>query len=306
MVEARDSDPFVAQAMRRHCTSLVAALVAALLATALAAAPTGAQRSDSIPRELAEALLGGFGRVGATSLRVGTASEGFPSSLIPADARVLGSLTRMTQSTTVLVLPQPEGEVRRVMQDRLAASGFALFRSPEPPRRGFVSSAMEGYATAGQYCRGDEGIMLTAMRREPGGTMVWLQHVSERVGGGWCRTREQLARGPSLYDNLPVPALTPPDGFRSEQSGSGGGGDTWSLTARLFGNGSSESVVRHYTEQLVADGWVAMERTQGNDAALQLLRREKDGQLEWSAVLLAVSPARGQGPMDVTLNLRKY
>lgn len=288
--------------MRRHRTSFPTILVAFLIA----AAPLGAQVSDSIPRELALALLGGLGRTGAAAIVVGSAPDGFPISLVPPGATVLGGRAQNSQSTAVLAMAQPEDEARRILEERLNANGFSVFNGHEAPRRGFVSAEFGGTTSSGNYCRGDEGMTMTVRRRERGGSIALLFRTDPQSRSGICRSRDQIARSANYFELLPVPALTPQDGFRSEQAGSGGGGDSWSLTARLFGNGSSEAVVRHYTAQLVADGWVATERTHASGVALQLLRRENAGKLEWSAVLLAVSPMAAQAPMDVTLNLRKH
>lgn len=278
-------------------------VVGALAVLGSSAGPLRAQAvSDSIPRELALALLTGFGPMDGTALHVSRIADGLPAAIVPAEATVLGSLGRLTQSTTILALPHPEDEARRLMQERVRASGFTPFAPAEPRQRGFVSSGV-AMRPAGAYCRGDESLLLLVRGRELGRSLVWLSHSKGRVDGGLCRVPPPSPR--NFMDDLPVPALFPPDGFRSEGGGSGGGGDAYSLTARLIGDGTSEAVVRHYTTQLVADGWSATERTSTDGAAYQLLRREKDGTLAWSAVLLAVGPA-GQGPMDVSLALRRH
>lgn len=263
------------------------------------------QSPDSIPRELAVVLLGSFGGVGAVSLQVGRAHAGFPSELIPAGATVLGSLSRESQATTVLVFTQTESESRRLMRGVLEANGFLLAPMAQERRPGFVTTGL-GSALSGQYCRGEDGMMLSTQPREGGGSFVRMVHVSGRLSSGWCGERGPLGASRATFmDSLPVPPLLPPDDFRVEGVGMGGASDDVRLTARLFGNGSSESVVRHYTAQLVLDGWMPTEHSHTSGAAFQLLRRLQDGKLAWSATLMAVGGIN-DGPMHVSLNLRRH
>src|SRR5437763_211583 len=114
-------------------TKLHMMMVTAVAATAAMAMPHAASaqqraRSDSLPRDLVEALLrpgGGSLYGGGTDFFVGKLPPAIePYLYVPRGARVLGGMTSITGLTAVLLVPPGAEDVTAVFQRELPKLGW--------------------------------------------------------------------------------------------------------------------------------------------------------------------------------------
>ena len=222
----------------------------ALIIALIAVAPLSAQQpgSDAIPRELALALIGGFGgQRAAPTIIVGRAPASFPANTLPAAANVLGGTEHRRAATVVFTMPESPDPARNTLVRHLEGSGWRV--ADHERGQGFVPSSTEFPRT---YCRNDAGMTVIVRDRPQGGTLALLSSwsVPER---GPC---EQDDRGRfGRLDRPDLPMLEAPPGARMLGSGMGGGGDGREAHARLESSMSSPDLAAHYARQLTRAGW---------------------------------------------------
>lgn len=235
----------------------------AVLASLSGATPLRAQASpDSlIPRRLLTALFGAIGWADPSSfdLRVGQAAGGLPASAIPPGAEVMGSLVFEELAVTVVVVPMSAVDAIALVRSRLASDGWTPAPPPkprEPEGRGFVNRDDEQADIANLFCRGDATVRVVASAQLPQRSQLALLHQMHQQYSA-C-TGDPKRQTP--WADLPVPALYPPPGARTQGTSSGGGGDSWESSARIVSAMTADDLLAHYGAQLETAGWVARSR----------------------------------------------
>ena len=218
---------------------------------ALIAVPTlSAQQpaSDAIPRELALALIGGFGgqRTPPTII-VGRAPASIPAASLPPGVNVLGGTEHRRGSTAVFTTPESPDSARNTLVRHLERSGWRV--ADREWGQGFVPSPTE---VPSLYCRNDEGMNVLVRERAQGGTLALLSIWNGPVQGP-CDERERNRSG--RVERPDLPTLEAPPGARMLGSGMGGGREGREAHARLESTMSTADIAAHYARQLTRAGW---------------------------------------------------
>ena len=295
---------------------LLALLVAAPLAGQAPGAADPPHRSDSVPRELVQALL-----PNSDGLRVGEPAGGLSRELLPANGIVLGSVEYSGTSTTLVVLMQPEHEAIAAHEARAKAAGWAP--PPPPPAvlmddrhtRGFVTTGTSGRmmasmgplgvggtrtTTSAPLCKGDAMVNATTAPWSGGRTLLRL--MTTRAGEySPCRPREEamvdarLMRNVTVYDSI-VPALQAPPRAHVQWAGGGSSGGEWETRAIIETSLTSAELLAHYAAEMAREGWTPLaEGAATPSVALQAWRKTSaKGQLWHATLVFAARPEPGR------------
>jgi hypothetical protein len=276
------------------------------LAAALLAAPASAQqpaRSEMVPRELVEGLLG---TSSSSGLLVGRLPADLPATMVPPGTRVVGGIERSRGgSLAVLTSAQPCSQAAAEMRARLLRDGWTQ-PMEQPVTRGFVPSGVTG--PSGTYCRGTTTVLnVHAVPRQGGGSFLRLER-DQPEGNGWnpCAPREGVMAGQHSAE-LPIPALYAPAGAEQLGGGSSAGGSSdgsseYELRALVRTTLDARALVDHYAAQLRAAGWSAADPVSVTGMAAQSFRhRSADGR-DWQGVLL-VADVPGSTSRNVSIRL---
>jgi len=251
----------------------LAALVALLPLAALTAQKSRSLQSDSIPRELVEALLGGPGTPRAPTIVVGELPPALSGKIyMPALARVLGGMTSGALSTAVYVSsmrPQAiRDEIRReqvklgwkemgdnpMMMMAMRRGGFADAPSGGTP-------LADGPTVPMNFCSGSTTLFVTI---DPQNLVESKVTVRSFGDNGTCAFLAQQATISSSmfrdpYNSFRWPVLINPVGAHSTygqcDQGSNGGGGGSAGQNQLMTNLTAEELFQHYDRQLADSGW---------------------------------------------------
>src|SRR5687767_10568476 len=127
----------------------------------LLALPAGAQqrpRSDSLPRELVMALLGGSLGSRQVDVHAGLADDSLPADLF-RDAMLLGFADYRVTRTTVAYFPYAPQATIDTIKSRLVAAGWTAAQEEPDTVRGFVTAF--GGSRPQAICRGRSAIVPT-------------------------------------------------------------------------------------------------------------------------------------------------
>lgn len=221
-----------------------------LIVTAVHPGHTVAAQSETVPRELVDAVLrqatGGTG----SQLLVGRVPDGFPERFtVSSDARTVGSITM--SGTTIVVISTnaiPDAVITAVTQQLRAAAWKA---APLPlPQRGFQESEA---SLPHVFCAGDTVVTVRAFGRMTGGTSV----VATQAMGSprSCDPVVQPPRRPApelpTLRNPPTTDVTGSCNRRDPNMVSVSNGMATMLRTSI----TPDSILAHYGRQLQAAGW---------------------------------------------------
>ena len=277
----------------RYSLAGLALILAAATATAQVRGKA-ADSQESIPRELALALLNlGPGMAGGGGdILVGRAPDDTPPELIPPGYQVLGSSTQFENMVVVLAATQPPDSAISAYEAQLLKAGWA--KPPAPPRpqlRGFVpaGAGQGGYDQPDIVCRGDSFVMYSASYRRTTGSLVKITY-NRGSRYSMCRTRQDVTTYRSPYDEAPVPVLRAPVGAvqtgGSDMSASSSNG--FSFSTRLSTRLTVADVVTHYDKQMREQGWTSIGDGALAFVAAHTYRKNDDQGRAWSGTLFSV------------------
>lgn len=244
------SSPF----RRRLATGAFLTTLAALARPASAAAQEPEQ--EMIPRDVAEALIGGGPLLDAgreVRILVGRLPDDLES-LLPAEpgADVVGSLVRRYMTEAVLDVPgTPDGVLTR-WEEALLEMGWRRLQQRSFPSRGGFATSPPGRSH--QFCMGDSLSLSLDADRHEGDSRLRILLPHGRSGYNVCRHQEEMPRL-QYRDESPLPDLLPPPSARMRGAGGGGGG------TEFYSRGIAETdmpvaeLADHYHRQLVGHGW---------------------------------------------------
>lgn len=263
------------------------------------------QNPQSIPTELVLALFdrGDYdsGRR-ATRIIVGRAPDGMPQSLTSFDGgTVLGGARLAQNAVVVIAFTLPPNQILLSVDRQLRARGWT---SPPPPpdanRGGFVSSNGFGSPFGTTYCADSSGIALTSMPAPSGGSYIKITQLRNQQFN-FCIPRQRDRIFPGM--ELTFPTLQPPPGMISHGGGSGMGGNSSMISARLTGPLKPADLIAHYRSQLDAAGWrTRTPVTTGEDAALAYVETTDPTGVVWRGVMTSVRSA----PSDVEVEIKMF
>jgi len=266
--------------------------------------PAQEQNPPTVPTELVQALLGrgeyDTGR--APRLFVGRAPDGVPSSVTSIEGgTVLGGMEEGRNAVVVLAFTLPPNQVVLSVDRQLRARGW---NPPPPPpdvdRGGFVSSAY-GTPFGNAYCSDSTSLAITSIPAPRGGTYLKITQ-QRNPQFSFCRPSD---RARFLFGTqFKFPALLPPPGMISHGGGSGSGGNSSSISARLSGPLKPAELVAHYRAQLDAAGWRTRPPvTVADEAAVAYVEASDSTRAVWHGLMTALQT--GPGEVEVSIEMRR-
>jgi hypothetical protein len=265
----------------------------------VAQAQRGGQ-SDSLPRDLVNAILGGTAGARSVDVHAGRADEAIPAALF-SDAMLLGVGVFSFTTMTVAYFPYPPQATLDTIHARLLANGWQAPQQEAIPSRGFLgaTSAPERQV----YCHERDMLAPTVSVRSLSRTLAVISR--QWVEGGvpyGCAGR--AAQRASPLDDTPVPALRPPPATEVAIGGVTAGTDTWVGRATVTGRITVVTVMKHYVDQFSAAGWTKAEEVQAEGiAAASFTLTGADGQ-RWHCTFTAAQPGRA-GSVNLVLQLSR-
>jgi hypothetical protein len=237
--------------------------VAAALLIASAIATTGAQeprrlnQPDSIPVELATALISSGGLGGEPQILVGSLPGWMTNRVyIAPSARVLGSAFIGTTAVAIVSSPDMPDVAMTSLRRELLAKGW---KTPPPPPQyggGFRPATMNlaaGDPTRVTLCGADQQVLTASAARRRGVSTDIVMRIATYSNFSTCNPPQM----PTGYRPPPWPTLYHPQGISEASTacnadnnfGSSGTG------AMVRTPTTSESLLDHYGKQLQDSGW---------------------------------------------------
>jgi hypothetical protein len=262
-------------------------------------------RSDSLPRDLVTALLGGS--MGAPGIDV---VSGFADSLLPAsmfrDAQVLGYGNLGNTVMSVAYFPYAPQATIDTIRARLIAAGW---KAPtQDTTRGFVNSFGGMYSQG--VCSSTSVVYPTVRIRNLSRTLAVIsrQHSPEFVAELCGDSSRSALRERRLYNpaaGTPLPALAPPPGMESRGGGTSGSPSrdrAMEMSASLVGTLPLTDIVAHYAQLFVQAGWRKVEELKSASIAIMTFEIAVNGE-RWHCAFSVSVP--GPDAADVRLSLRR-
>jgi hypothetical protein len=276
---------------------------ALVLAVSVISAEAGAQRgrqSDSLPRDLVNAILGGSAGARSVDVHAGRVDESIPAALF-TDASILGIGTFTFMTMTVAYFPYPPQATLDTIHARLLAAGWLAPRTEVTPTRGFIGAT--GAPDQQAYCHERDMLVPAVSVRNLSRTLAVFtrQWVEGGVPYGCVGRAAQRA---SPLDDTPIPGLQPPPATSVTLGGVTTGTDTWVGRATISGRLTVAEAMKHYAGQFVAGGWEGSGEVIGEGvAAASFLFTSPDGQ-RWHCAFMASMPSR-PGTINLVLQLSR-
>lgn len=230
-----------------------------ILAAVIASVPIVSARQQEeamIPKRLVTLLFPGMAE---------TIVEGMPDDLpdvLPEGATALVSTKTSWGVTVIAEVPSFTAAERPRYERKLLAAGWKEADGPAGVGGLMASSA----PVPKMYCLGDRMLSYSAQPQLRGGTVLRLQ-VNDARRQGICDASGSR-RPRSIFDDVDVPPLPPPDGARALDSSGGGGGDHMTQSSRLETTLPVAAVEAHYRALLTADGWNVESQAAGDGVSM--------------------------------------
>lgn len=259
-----------------------------VLAVATMNSRAHAQRQpETIPTAVAQAMTLDATMIGRPRFFNGQTPTDWPATLVPSGAKILGGgvvgNAQMFRMRVAVFALSGTAVPREAIGTLLTGAGYLQQPPPSAQRQGgFVTN--EPTTAITPYCK--EGVLASfgLVDSTDSPRVVSIALIDGDAGRQYCAPRaaeRQQGRFP-----VTVPALTPPRGTVGMDGGSSWGGDEGTMRSSLVTTLSADSVLLHYTPQLVAGGWVA----DGKPAIAERVAVQRflfsEGQERWTAALL--------------------
>jgi hypothetical protein len=280
-------------------------LARTVLSLSLAAVPLAAQqrpRSDSLPRDLVVALLGGSLGSRYVDVQAGLADDSLPAALF-RDALLLGVADYRISSTTVAYFPYAPQATLDTIKARLVAAGWQLPPQPQDTMRGFV------HANAGSMpdviCRANAVIMPRVMIRTLNRTLAVISRQQEGGMSYMCNRDPSQGFGyRNAAQNTPLPRLLAPPGLQSRGSGTSGSPDNdggMNMETSMVGPSDAQVILAHYESQFIAAGWRRTEQAQLKSIGVATFEITEKG-VSWYSALVVTAPTQDAAQVRLTLS----
>jgi hypothetical protein len=258
--------------------------------------PRRLAQPDSIPLELAGALIASGGFSTEPQILVGMLPGWMNSRVfLPPGGRVLGSAFIGSVTVGVLAVSEQPDIAIAQFKPELAKRGWNAPPPPTPQQAGYVGGGFrpapvqtavdQSPTTRLMLCGGDQQILMVNAARRSGTTTQIVYRVTPAPAYGTCGTQQQALRG----DRLPVPTLINPievSDFRNYgQCSSHGQGSGTSASIRT--TVSLDSLARHYAKQMRDSGWRA---TSAASIGSTWSRTDSTGKLFEARITASASP----------------
>jgi hypothetical protein len=279
-----------------------------VFALILASIPAEAQqrpRSDSLPRDLVIALLGGS--LGGRNIDVQSvlADDSLPADLF-RDALILGNADYRVSRTTVAYFPYDPKITLDTIKARLVAKGWTP--APEDPDtvRGFVTAY--GGSRPLAICRDKLVVVPTVMIRSINRTLAVISRQGSQgadfLCGGRAQAMERMGRRPA--ENTPLPPLTTPPGMESRGGGSTGVASedrAMSMSTSLTGMLPLKQILAHYSDLFVKFGWTRLEEQAASSIGVMTFEITSKG-TAWHCSFIVSMPSRDAADVQLMLRMK--
>ena len=286
-------------------------LAAIALASFLAREACSAQRQPaSIPTVVAQAMTSYIGGMfGPPRYSVRTPPPDWPKELIPANARVLGGGTQGSAETfriLTLVVDVTAGIKPIATIEAMAASaGYgSRLAAARSSQGGFIESAGMPQ-DHGPLCKGKTSMFAFSIVDSVASPRIFaLTYIDGAAARQNCDAvaRSQIARqgGPTHFGPKNMPDLIAPRGVAARASGMSWSGSSGSMETVMRTTMTADSILAHYTGQLVAAGWKLDGAVLANGVLGVQKFRFVDDEEPWSAMMIIESNGNRR---DITLRL---
>ena len=236
--------------------------VGAAIQALAAQEPRRLAQPDSIPLELAGALIAAGGFTTEPQILVGMLPGWMNSRVfLPPNGRVLGSAFMGSVTVGVLAVSEQPDIAIAQFKPALAKRGWTPLPAPEQTGYnggGFRTARAPGPVESSPVtrlvlCGGDQQMLMFAATRRSETTTQIVYRVTPTNAYGAC----SLQQPPSQTEQFPVPTLINPDelsdvrDFGNCSSHAQSAGRSLSIRSTV----SLDSLMRHYTKQMQDSGW---------------------------------------------------
>ena len=281
------------------------ALLTTIWLAMAAAVPVAAQdrpRSDSLPRDLVIALLGGSLGGRQIDIRPGLADDSLPPALF-RDALLLGFADYRVTTTTVAYFPYAPQATIDTITARLVTAGWTAAPVDTTPERGFVTAYGGNMPQA--ICRGRAIVVPTVAVRTLNRTLAIISRQGSDGASFLCGGESRRMSRMNSMSDTPLPALTPPAGMTTQGGGGSGVASrdrAMTMTTSLSGSVPLPSIHTHYADLFTKAGWKKVEERTGDTVGVVTFEIVSGGE-SWHCALVTSIPAIDAA--DVFLTLRR-
>lgn len=204
---------------------------------------------------------------------------------LPADAEVVGGLTRESGGTVVFDLDGTAEAALAAYGELVESEGWAPAPDEIGRRGGFQTAPQR---ISGTWCTETHWLGASAVTFA-GESFLRVRFYESEMEPTPCENAERRAQMAIGHYGLSLPVLRPPFGAEVQMSGGGGSTNEVSMTATVITSLSATELFDHYAGQVGRAGWRSMTTTSDNGLAMgRWVARDDDG--EPAQGLLAVWP----------------
>ena len=276
-----------------------------LVAMAAVAMPAAAQRprSDSLPRELVIALLGGSLGGSRVDVQAGMADDSLPADVF-RDALVLGFADYRFVRTTVANFPYSPQATIDTIKARFIAAGWTATAEEPDTVRGFVTAY--GGTRPLALCRGRAVVVPTVVVRTINRTTAVISSQGSQGVDFYCgRGAERRAGRMNGAADTPLPPLPPPVGMVMRSSGTGGSPSPerpMTMEASLEGALPLGELIAHYAGLFTKAGWSKTDQVISGVIAVATFEITAKNQ-RWSCSFVISIPTDAAADVHLTLRM---
>lgn len=289
-----------------HSIRAVPSLVAGLLPV-VCVHPASAQGEPStIPIVVAQAMAFEPSFLGRPQFFSGQLPPDWPTTLVPPGAKVLGGgvvgNATMYRVRAAVFEFAPGFSLREVFEPLLARAGYAkpAAAAVHPRDGGFVETAAPPSPNAA-FCNGSTAATFGAVDTVGAPHAVALYLLEGEPGKQLCVPQQNAAATARRFP-VTVPLLMPPPGAMLAGGGSSWGGSGGEMTSSFRTTMPTDSILAHYSAQLVAGGWKREGRPGLGDGVSVQRFALREGQDPWTGALIVVAAGDRR---DVVLRVTK-
>jgi hypothetical protein len=244
----------------------------------------------TIPTVVAQAMTLESAMFGTSQYFDGRTPTDWPVALIPPGARVVGGGvvgdSAMFRMQTAVFAFSGQTNPNDVLRALLMGAGYVR-HDLETAHGGGGFVGNESSTASATYCKGSSLATFGAVDSAQAPLVVAVHLLDGEVGRQNCASQ----RDRMMPDRFPVkvPTLTPPRGVMSFGGGSNWSGSGGNMRSVLRTTLPADSILFHYTAQLVAGGWRADGKPAIADGVGVQRFSFRDGQDAWTAALIIMA-----------------
>ena len=275
------------------------------MATGIAAQAQQRPRSDSLPRDLVIALLGGSLGSRQVDVLAGLADDSLPADLF-RDALILGFADYRVTRTTVAYFPYDPKTTIDTIKTRLSALGWTVAPEEADSSRGFVTAF--GGTRPLAICRDRHVLVPTVIVRSLNRTLAVISRQGSQSADFLCGRNPDMDRMRRMRgaDDTPLPTLVPPPGMYSGGGGSNGVASqdrAMSMSTSLTGALPLQQILDHYSEQFVKAGWKKVEQQVASSIGVMTFEITAKG-VPWHCAFIVSIPATDAADVQLMLRMK--